>query len=80
VNSENIDEFAENLRHVSQNLKEFTNTIKTGRTPSFGRALHASTRRENLDDPGARRNKNVIRRKANGGKEKESLGLQPARL
>jgi len=29
VNSENIDELLENLRHVSQNLKEFTNTIKT---------------------------------------------------
>jgi phospholipid/cholesterol/gamma-HCH transport system substrate-binding protein len=28
VNSENIDELLENLRHVSQNLKEFTNTIK----------------------------------------------------
>lgn len=29
VNSDNIDEILENLRHVSQNLKEFTNTIKT---------------------------------------------------
>jgi phospholipid/cholesterol/gamma-HCH transport system substrate-binding protein len=29
VNSENIDELLENFRHVSQNLKEFTNTIKT---------------------------------------------------
>ncbi len=29
VNSENIDELLENLRHVSQNLKEFTDTIKT---------------------------------------------------
>jgi len=29
VNSENIDELLENLRHVSQNLKEFTNTIKS---------------------------------------------------
>jgi phospholipid/cholesterol/gamma-HCH transport system substrate-binding protein len=29
VNSENIDELLENLRHVSQNLKEFTTTIKT---------------------------------------------------
>ena len=29
VNSDNIDELLENLRHVSQNLKEFTNTIKT---------------------------------------------------
>ena len=29
VNSDNIDEVLENLRHVSQNLKEFTNTIKT---------------------------------------------------
>jgi phospholipid/cholesterol/gamma-HCH transport system substrate-binding protein len=29
VNSENIDELLENLRLVSQNLKEFTNTIKT---------------------------------------------------
>jgi phospholipid/cholesterol/gamma-HCH transport system substrate-binding protein len=28
VNSDNIDELLENLRHVSQNLKEFTNTIK----------------------------------------------------
>jgi phospholipid/cholesterol/gamma-HCH transport system substrate-binding protein len=28
VNSDNIDEILENLRHVSQNLKEFTNTIK----------------------------------------------------
>jgi phospholipid/cholesterol/gamma-HCH transport system substrate-binding protein len=29
VNSENIDEMLENFRHVSQNLKEFTDTIKT---------------------------------------------------
>jgi phospholipid/cholesterol/gamma-HCH transport system substrate-binding protein len=29
VNADNIDELLENLRHVSQNLKEFTNTIKT---------------------------------------------------
>ena len=29
VNSDNIDELLENMRHVSQNLKEFTNTIKT---------------------------------------------------
>ena len=29
VNSENIDELLDNLRHVSENLKEFTNTIKT---------------------------------------------------
>jgi phospholipid/cholesterol/gamma-HCH transport system substrate-binding protein len=29
VNSENIDELLENLRYVSENLKEFTNTIKT---------------------------------------------------
>ena len=29
VNSENIDELIENLRSVSQNLNEFTNTIKT---------------------------------------------------
>ena len=29
VNSDNIDELLENLRHVSQNLVEFTNTIKT---------------------------------------------------
>jgi phospholipid/cholesterol/gamma-HCH transport system substrate-binding protein len=29
VNSENIDELLHNLRHVSENLKEFTNTIKT---------------------------------------------------
>ena len=29
VNSENIDELIDNLRHVSENLKEFTNTIKT---------------------------------------------------
>lgn len=29
VNSENIDELLENFRHVSENLKEFTNTIKT---------------------------------------------------
>jgi virulence factor Mce-like protein len=29
VNSDEIDELLENLRHVSQNLKEFTNTIKT---------------------------------------------------
>jgi phospholipid/cholesterol/gamma-HCH transport system substrate-binding protein len=29
VNSDNIDELLENLRHVSQNLKEFTTTIKT---------------------------------------------------
>ena len=29
VNSENIDELLENLRLVSQNLKDFTNTIKT---------------------------------------------------
>jgi phospholipid/cholesterol/gamma-HCH transport system substrate-binding protein len=29
VNSENIDELLENLRHVSQNLKEFTDTIKS---------------------------------------------------
>jgi phospholipid/cholesterol/gamma-HCH transport system substrate-binding protein len=29
VNSDNIDELLENLRHVTQNLKEFTNTIKT---------------------------------------------------
>ena len=29
VNSENIDDLLENLRHVSQNLKDFTNTIKT---------------------------------------------------
>lgn len=28
VNAENIDELLDNLRHVSQNLKEFTNTIK----------------------------------------------------
>jgi ABC-type transporter Mla subunit MlaD len=28
VNSENIDELLENFRHVSENLKEFTNTIK----------------------------------------------------
>ena len=29
VNAENIDELLENMRHVSENLKEFTNTIKT---------------------------------------------------
>ena len=29
VNADNIDELLENLRHVTQNLKEFTNTIKT---------------------------------------------------
>jgi phospholipid/cholesterol/gamma-HCH transport system substrate-binding protein len=29
ANSENIDELLENLRHVSQNLEDFTNTIKT---------------------------------------------------
>ena len=29
VNSDNIDELLDNLRHVSQNLREFTNTIKT---------------------------------------------------
>jgi phospholipid/cholesterol/gamma-HCH transport system substrate-binding protein len=29
VNSENIDELLDNFRHVSQNLKEFTNTIKS---------------------------------------------------
>jgi phospholipid/cholesterol/gamma-HCH transport system substrate-binding protein len=29
VNSENIDEILDNMRHVSENLKEFTNTIKT---------------------------------------------------
>ena len=29
VNSENIDELLENLRHTSENLKEFTDTIKT---------------------------------------------------
>lgn len=29
VNSENIDELLDNLRHVSENLKEFTRTIKT---------------------------------------------------
>jgi len=28
VNTENIDELLENFRRVSQNLKEFTNTIK----------------------------------------------------
>jgi phospholipid/cholesterol/gamma-HCH transport system substrate-binding protein len=28
VNSDNIDELLENLRHVSENLKQFTNTIK----------------------------------------------------
>jgi uncharacterized protein with von Willebrand factor type A (vWA) domain len=28
-NPKNIDELLENLRHVSENLKEFTNTIKT---------------------------------------------------
>ena len=28
VNTENIDELLDNFRHVSQNLKEFTNTIK----------------------------------------------------
>jgi phospholipid/cholesterol/gamma-HCH transport system substrate-binding protein len=29
VNSENIDELLDNLPHVTENLKEFTNTIKT---------------------------------------------------
>ncbi len=29
VNSENIDELLDNLRHVSENLKEFTESIKT---------------------------------------------------
>jgi methyl-accepting chemotaxis protein len=29
VNSENIDELLDNLRHVNENLKEFTATIKT---------------------------------------------------
>jgi phospholipid/cholesterol/gamma-HCH transport system substrate-binding protein len=29
VNSENIDELLDNFRHVSENLKEFTNTIKS---------------------------------------------------
>jgi phospholipid/cholesterol/gamma-HCH transport system substrate-binding protein len=29
VNSENVDELLDNFRHVSENLKEFTNTIKT---------------------------------------------------
>jgi phospholipid/cholesterol/gamma-HCH transport system substrate-binding protein len=29
VNSENIDELLENMRHVSENLKQFTATIKT---------------------------------------------------
>jgi phospholipid/cholesterol/gamma-HCH transport system substrate-binding protein len=29
VNSDNIDELLDNFRHVSENLKEFTNTIKT---------------------------------------------------
>jgi phospholipid/cholesterol/gamma-HCH transport system substrate-binding protein len=28
VNSENIDELLDNFRHVSENLREFTNTIK----------------------------------------------------
>ena len=28
VNTENIDELLDNFRHVSQNLKEFTDTIK----------------------------------------------------
>ena len=28
VNAENIDELLENFRHVSENLKEFTDTIK----------------------------------------------------
>jgi ABC-type transporter Mla subunit MlaD len=28
TNSENIDELLDNFRHVSENLKEFTNTIK----------------------------------------------------
>ncbi len=28
VNSENIDELLDNFRHVSENLKEFTATIK----------------------------------------------------
>jgi ABC-type transporter Mla subunit MlaD len=29
VNSENIDELLDNVRHVTENLKEFTATIKT---------------------------------------------------
>jgi phospholipid/cholesterol/gamma-HCH transport system substrate-binding protein len=29
VNSENIDELIDNMRHVTENLKEFTATIKT---------------------------------------------------
>src|SRR5216683_2561790 len=29
VNSENIDELLDNMRHVTENLKEFTSTIKT---------------------------------------------------
>src|SRR5262249_3948136 len=29
VNSENIDELLDNMRHVTENLKEFTTTIKT---------------------------------------------------
>jgi len=29
LNSENIDELLDNMRHVTENLKEFTATIKT---------------------------------------------------
>jgi hypothetical protein len=29
VNSENIDQLLDNLMHVTENLKEFTQTIKT---------------------------------------------------
>jgi len=80
VNSENIDELLENLRHVSQNLKEFTNTIKT-RPYTL---IRSSTPREHkTGEPRLIQARGAIKRhpeKANGGKEKESLGLQPARL
>ncbi len=39
VNSENIDELLDNMRHVTENLNEFTATIKT-RPYTLIRATH----------------------------------------
>ena len=46
VNSENIDEMLENFRHVSQNLKEFTDIIKA--RPYTSPAVPVSTKQVSL--------------------------------
>jgi len=51
VNSENIDELLDNFRHVSENLKEFTNTIKSRPYTLIRSSNPANTNPVNVNDP-----------------------------